>query len=88
MIRSVDVDKSGAIDFEEFLQIFKQKLSLDPEKELRDVFGVFDHNKDGFISSEELYDVLNRLGIVTSREESREMVKEADLNSDGKVDYI
>jgi len=88
MIQSVDVDKSGTIDFEEFLQIFKQKLCVDPEKELREVFGIFDQNKDGFISADELYDVLTKLGILTTKEETKEMVKEADLNSDGKVDYI
>ena len=37
-------------------------MSIDPEKELFEVFQVFDKNKDGFISSEELYEVLSKLG--------------------------
>ncbi|VDI50156.1 Hypothetical predicted protein [Mytilus galloprovincialis] len=62
MIKSVDADKSGTIDFDEFVKIFAQKMSIDPEKELHEIFCVFDKNKDGFISSEELYEVLSKLG--------------------------
>ena len=54
--------ESGTIDFDEFVKIFAQKMSIDPEKELFEVFQVFDKNKDGFISSEELYEVLSKLG--------------------------
>ena len=87
LIRSVDADKSGTIDFDEFVKIFAQKMSIDPEKELFEVFQVFDKNKDGFISSEELYEVLSKLGESITREEANLMIKEADLDRDGKVNY-
>ncbi|KAK6174378.1 hypothetical protein SNE40_017667 [Patella caerulea] len=86
-IRKVDHDKSGTIDFDEFLQIFSKKITMDPEKELYEVFRVFDDNKDGFISPTELYNVLKKLGEKISMREAQEMVKEADLNGDGRVDY-
>ena len=38
------------------------RFSADPEAELREVFNVFDINKDGFITTEELYEILVRLG--------------------------
>ncbi|KAK3092369.1 hypothetical protein FSP39_002037 [Pinctada imbricata] len=83
-IRSVDKDKSGTIDFDEFLEIFARKMSIDPEKELHEIFQVFDGNKDGFISPDELYTVLSKLGEPV---EAQAMIREADTNGDGLVDY-
>ncbi|XP_062567311.1 calmodulin-like [Saccostrea cucullata] len=79
--------RSGTIDFDEFLKIFAGKLSIDPEKELHEVFQVFDGNKDGFISPDELFSILSKLGEPTSKEEAQAMIREADLNGDGLVDY-
>ncbi|OWF35080.1 Calmodulin [Mizuhopecten yessoensis] len=87
LMRSVDVDRSGSIDFEEFLEIFTRKLSIDPEKELHEVFEVFDNDKDGGICPDELYTVLQKLGESITRDEAEAMIKEADNDMDGKVDY-
>lgn len=53
---------SGTIDFDEFVDIFARKVTMDPEAELKEVFRVFDSDHDGFISPAELYGVLSRLG--------------------------
>lgn len=87
LIRSVDLDRSGTIDFDEFVKIFSAKLSVDPEKELHEVFCIFDENGDGFISSDELYSMLHKLGEHITKNEAQKMINEADLNRDGKVDY-
>ena len=58
----VECSDSGTVDFDEFLRMMSKKMSADPEKELHEVFTVFDVNSDGYISSEELHDVLSRLG--------------------------
>lgn len=54
--------ESGTIDFDEFVEIFVKKMSIDPEKELHDIFCVFDNDKDGYISPDELFQVLSKLG--------------------------
>lgn len=87
LIRSVDLDKSGTIDFDEFVKIFSSKLTVDPEQELHEVFDIFDNNLDGFISDDELFSVLQKLGEQTSLAECKKMIAEADLNGDGRVDY-
>jgi calmodulin len=48
---------------------------------------VFDKNNDGLISSNELRHVMTSLGERLSEEEVDDMIKEADLDGDGQVNY-
>ena len=48
---------------------------------------VFDKNNDGFITADELQHVMTNLGEKLSEEEIADMIKEADLDGDGKVSY-
>lgn len=71
------------------------------EDELREAFSVFDINGDGFISCEELKDVLMRLGLLdentssassssSSSSSSRDcmsMIHVFDTNLDGQLDF-
>ena len=59
----------------------------DHKEELLEAFKVFDTNNDGFISPEELRHVMANLGENLKDDEIDEMIKEADKNGDGKVDY-
>jgi calmodulin len=51
------------------------------------IFRVFDKNNDGLISSIELRHVMTNLGEKLSEEEVDDMIKEADLDGDGMVNY-
>ncbi len=48
---------------------------------------MFDKNGDGFISASELRQVMATLGEHLSEEEIREMITEADVDGDGRVNY-
>lgn len=48
---------------------------------------MFDKNKDGLISSVELRHVMTNLGEKLSEEEVDDMIKEADMDGDGMVNY-
>ena len=48
---------------------------------------VFDKDKDGYISAGELRYVMTNLGEKLTDEEVQEMIKEADLDGDGLVNY-
>ncbi|KAJ3697503.1 hypothetical protein LUZ61_001208 [Rhynchospora tenuis] len=88
MIREVDADGNGTVDFPEFLALMEKKLKeTDSEDELREAFKVFDKDNNGFISASELRTVLMNLGENISDAEVDEMIKEADANGDGQVDY-
>ncbi|XP_031353269.1 calmodulin-A-like isoform X2 [Photinus pyralis] len=88
MVNEVDQDGNGTIEFNEFLQMMSKKLKeADCEEELREAFRVFDKNNDGLISSNELRHVMTSLGERLSEEEVDDMIKEADLDGDGQVNY-
>ena len=88
MVAEVDVDRSGTIDFSEFLSLMSRELKdADAEEEVREAFAVFDKNNDGKISAEELQLVMAKLGEQLSPEEVQEMIREADLDGDGSIDY-
>lgn len=58
MINELDVDGSGKIEFQEFVQMMGVG---DLDEELIDSFKVFDKNGDGFITEKELRDTLKTL---------------------------
>lgn len=88
MVNEVDQDGNGTIEFNEFLQMMSKKMKDgDSEDELREAFRVFDKNNDGLISSNELRHVMTSLGERLSEEEVDDMIKEADLDGDGQVNY-
>jgi len=85
MVAEVDEDKSGTIEFNEFLQMMANRQG-DSEK-IQKVFRVFDKNDDGFITSIELAKVMSDLGERLSEEELEEMMRWADKDGDGKVGF-
>eukprot|EP01022_Parablepharisma_sp_SALTPOND_P028437 TRINITY_DN70963_c0_g1_i1.p5 TRINITY_DN70963_c0_g1~~TRINITY_DN70963_c0_g1_i1.p5 ORF type:complete len:178 (-),score=25.90 TRINITY_DN70963_c0_g1_i1:1809-2342(-) len=88
MINEVDEDGNGVIDFSEFLSLMANKMKdNDTEEELMEAFKVFDRDGSGSISSEELRHVMMNLGEKLSEEEVDKMLREADVNGDGSIDF-
>jgi len=52
---------------------------------LCNLFKVFEHDKDGYISTKELSHVMFSMGEEVSEEKAVEKIKEADLDGDGRV---
>ncbi|UYV74298.1 hypothetical protein LAZ67_11002912 [Cordylochernes scorpioides] len=79
---------NGTIEFNEFLHMMSKKTKeSDSEAELKEAFRVFDKNGDGFISAPELRHVMTNLGEKLTDEEVEDMIREADLDGDGLVNY-
>ncbi|KAG0358791.1 calmodulin-like protein 5 [Gamsiella multidivaricata] len=92
-----DKNKDGKISFNEFLDACHD-LGLGREKcatgtptkksakEIDAIFRNFDLDGNGYISAQELSQVLAKQGEHLSKEEIKDMIKTADLNGDNQID--
>merc|ERR1712072_920060 len=88
MVNEVDADGSGTIDFPEFLNLMAKKMKdTDSEEEIKEAFKVFDKDGNGFIPAAELRHVMTNLGEKLTDEEVDEMIREADVDGDGQINY-
>ncbi|GLB41005.1 putative glycoside hydrolase family 92 protein [Lyophyllum shimeji] len=88
MINEVDADGNGTIDFPEFLTMMARKMrDTDSEEEIKEAFKVFDKDGNGYISAAELRHVMTNLGEKLSDTEVDEMIREADVDGDGQINY-
>ena len=63
------------------------KLSEEQVNELKQAFSAMDTNGDGQVTKEELKALLQQLGEAVDDAVIDEMIKIADVNGDGKVDF-
>ncbi|KAI9512012.1 calmodulin B [Russula earlei] len=88
MINEVDADGNGTIDFPEFLTMMARKMrDTDSEEEIKEAFKVFDKDGNGYISAAELRHVMTSLGEKLTDREVDEMIREADIDGDGQINY-
>ncbi|KAG6413791.1 hypothetical protein SASPL_126506 [Salvia splendens] len=97
MVDKVDFNGDGLIDFDEFCKLYETMegggesaaAAADGDGDLRDAFDVFDGNKDGRITVEELGMVLSSLGFSEGSkiEDCKEMIRKVDVDGDGMVDF-
>jgi len=88
MVHEVDENGNGCIELDEFIKMMSRTVKeSESEKELREAFKVFDKDKDGFISPSELRNVMYNLGEELSELEIFEMIEEADMDGDGRVNF-
>merc|ERR1712167_508286 len=74
LVEEVDKDKSGTIEFDEFVDLMARtnKTQEQMEEEIKNAFLTFDADGSGFIDREET---------ITG------MIQEADVDGDGKINY-
>jgi Ca2+-binding EF-hand superfamily protein len=89
MIEESDTNHDGVIDFQEFLDMVRRQEILqmnEPDIGL-EAFKVFDVDGDGFITAEELRQIMAKLGETMTDEEVEMMIEEADADGDGQISY-
>lgn len=89
MMAEIDENKSGTIDFNEFLGMMTAKISdTDSEEELRKVFEIFLSECDGDkLGLEDLERLNDQVQLGLTKEELNEMIIRADTDRDGKVSF-
>ncbi len=88
MIKLYDKDESGTIDFPEFLDLMTTKMKeTELEEQLIETFKVFDRDGNGLLSGQELKYVMAVVGEVLTDQEVDELIKQADVDGDGFINY-
>lgn len=81
----------GKIQFEDFkILMSKFYVNNSPEEQQKDIegaFKIFDKNGNGVIEKAELLRIATTLGEPLTEEEAEQMMKIADSNKDGLIDY-
>jgi|SRR6218665_1865727 len=87
---------SGTVDFNEFLKMMAHSHVVraddhskrrTEEEEMRQAFKVFDLDGNGYIDARELKMTMCNLGENLSDKDIKHMMKLADKNGDGRIDY-
>ena len=87
IIKENDADGNGVIDFSEFQSMMIKKMKDgSSEEELIEAFKAFDHGS-GRISSSEIRQVMASLGQKMTEEEVEELIRGADVDGDGHINY-
>lgn len=87
-IKEVDSDNSGSINFDEFSVMMVDKMrNIDNEEDIVEAFKVFDMDNKGYITTVELRHILTNLGEKLTDQEITDMMREADGDGDGVINY-
>ena len=85
MFTAVDLDGNNEIDFTEFVMATMSEKDLVTSDRLKAAFSMFDKNKSGAISPEEIKEVL---GFGTDENEQLDvLIAEIDENGDGEIQF-
>ena len=88
LAKKFDMEIDGTIDLNNFLSLMSHVANdTDDEEELRAAFRAFDNEGKGFIPAAALRHVMTNLGDKLPEDEVDEMMREANINSDGQIDY-
>ncbi|KAJ2992839.1 hypothetical protein HDV02_002831 [Globomyces sp. JEL0801] len=88
LILELDEDGNGTIEFEELMALItKHNYNVERNIEMKQIFQLFDRDQDGYISLQDLTLVVKTSGAKLMESEIENMLLEADLDGDHRVDF-
>ncbi|XP_014221794.1 troponin C isoform X3 [Trichogramma pretiosum] len=91
LIEEVDADKSGRLEFDEFVTLAAKFIVEEDaealEKELREAFRLYDKEGNGYIPTTCLREILRELDEQLTDQELDIMIEEIDSDGSGTVDF-
>merc|ERR1739846_12978 len=92
ILKEIDEDGSGEIEFGEFCQLCAKFLVEDPDietmkRELKDAFRIYDKEGQGYITTETLRGLISELLAPLTGEELDGIIEELDEDGSGTMDF-
>merc|ERR1711923_106383 len=92
ILKEIDEDGSGEIEFGEFCQLCAKFLVEDPDmetmkRELKDAFRIYDKEGQGYITTETLRGLISELLAPLTSEELDGIIEELDEDGSGTMDF-
>jgi len=88
VVKEMLAESAEKLNFTHFLTLFGEKLhGTDTEGTLRDAFTLFDEEKKGVLGEEYVKDLLMNVGDQYSKDEIKQVWKEAPIEG-GQLDYV
>jgi calcium-dependent protein kinase len=86
IMNEVDIDRSGTIDYNEFVMAATNRQNILNKEKLEATFKMFDKDGSGSISSEEIRSFLGNS--FTDQKSLDAIIKEVDVNGDGEISLV
>ena len=83
----IDVDGNNKIDFTEFLAANMDKTIYKDKEKLRVAFDLFDTDKNGIISKDDIINILKMEDLYDAKKLVSDLIDPNDINKDGKIDF-
>ena len=88
IIMELELEGNDEINFENFVSIVNRRdKDVDNEEEVIKAFKFFDKEENDLININELKNIMLSVGKNISEEEINDMLKEADIDMDGYINY-
>jgi len=91
LIDEVDEDKSGMLEFEEFVTLAAKFIIEDDAeamaKELKEAFRLYDKKGNGYIPTSALKEILKELDNELTEEDLKRCIEEVDTDGSGTLDF-
>ncbi|XP_052762548.1 neo-calmodulin-like [Mya arenaria] len=91
---ALDTNENGRIEFQEFFKFMQAEMTKLNEADftnnqdtVRSAFRTFDKDGNGYIDEKELRIAMKKLGEALTDKELDDMMKQADVDEDGKINY-
>ena len=87
MIKSIDLDGNGVIDYHEFLNCTMNRNKILSKKNLEYAFKAFDKDGNGSISIDEIMSIFKKTSNNVDKKVFEKMMKDVDSNGDGAIEF-